>query len=279
MLNAVSKSILHRFTHRFIFAVLLASLLIVGLEVTHSPYYIRFQQPIHLADLCLLGILILYCFGLAFHTLHIKKARLKSELFLLFTLFLLLTDFVISLGVFIQPFQFFSLVRIFLFFLLYYDFFTHTSLHRIVKIMQRSHKSLLSVIFLLFIVLYSTSLIAYELFSKTNPEIFGSLADSFLTLFRTMVADNLGDTVEAVSPHHPYAPFFFIFFMVISGFIIMNLFVSVLVDGFAESLKEKHDAHENIRHQEVIEFLEKIHHHVKSKKTATGASPTVNLNP
>lgn len=35
----------------------------------------------------------------------------------------------------------------------------------------------------------------------------------------------------------------------------MNLFVSVLVDGFAESLKEKHDAYENIRHQEVIEFL------------------------
>jgi phosphopantetheine adenylyltransferase len=94
-----------------------------------------------------------------------------------------------------------------------------------------------------------------------------------------MVADNLGDTVEAVSPHHPYAPFFFIFFMVISGFIIMNLFVSVLVDGFAESMKEKHLVHENARHQEVIEFLEKIHKHVKSKKMVAATSPAIKLNP
>jgi Ion transport protein len=279
MLNVVSKSVLHQFTHRFIFAVLFASLLIVGLKVTESPYYIQFHQLIDVVDLCLLGILLLYCFGLALHTLYVKKGTVRSALFLLFTSFLLLFDFTISLGIFIQPFQFFSLVRIFLFFLLYYDFFTHTSLHRIVKIMQRSHQSLLSVVFLLFIVLYATSLIAYELFSQSNPEIFGSLADSFLTLFRTMVADNLGDTVEAVSPHHPYAPFFFIFFMVISGFIIMNLFVSVLVDGFAESMKEKHAVHENSRHQEVLELLEKIHKHMISKKVAAPSPTTPGLNP
>lgn len=85
--------------------------------------------------------------------------------------------------------------------------------------------ALLSLIFYVFAVMATT------LFSETFPEWFGSLWRSLLSLFQVMTLDSwLSGLVRPVLEVHPWAWVFFVAFVLLSTFTMVNLFVAVIVD-------------------------------------------------
>jgi len=60
---------------------------------------------------------------------------------------------------------------------------------------------------------------------------FKSLNQSMLTLFQLMTMDEWANIVRALAPQHKWSWFYMILFVIISGFIVVNLIVAVICDA------------------------------------------------
>ena len=74
------------------------------------------------------------------------------------------------------------------------------------------------------IIFYIASVMATQLYGDTVPERFGTLAASALTLFQVMTLEGGADAVvRPVMAIHPFAWAFFIPFILVTTFAIVNL--------------------------------------------------------
>jgi len=102
----------------------------------------------------------------------------------------------------------------------------------IVEALLKSVPGLSAIILLLGLVFYVFAVMATKLFGDTNPELFGTLGASLYALFQVMTLEGWsGDVVNPVMEHHPYALAFFIPFMLLSTFTVLNLFIALIVDS------------------------------------------------
>lgn len=80
------------------------------------------------------------------------------------------------------------------------------------------------------LIYYVSAVMATVLFGEQYPEWFGSLAESVFTLFQVMTLDNWSTVVRPIMDDQPYAWLFFVPYILISAFTMLNLFVAVIVD-------------------------------------------------
>lgn len=118
------------------------------------------------------------------------------------------------------------------------------NLRRVVTGMIAALPGIGSIITLLFILMYVGALISTNLFGKDFPSDFGTLQSSLLTLFQIMLNDDTGNVIRTIMASHPYSWAFFIGFIFVSTFIILNLFVAVIVDGIQNSDQHQKDEHD-----------------------------------
>jgi voltage-gated sodium channel len=70
-----------------------------------------------------------------------------------------------------------------------------------------------------------------ELYGTTAPQHFGDLGSSLFTLFQVMTGEAWPDIAADVLPTHPSAWIFFVIFILISTFVVLNLFTAVVVSA------------------------------------------------
>src|SRR6185436_14543292 len=78
------------------------------------------------------------------------------------------------------------------------------------------------------------------------PETFGTLGDSLFTLFAVMTLEGWADIAHDVQKTHPQAYLFFVPFIVISVFAVLNLFIAVLTNSMQEMQEKELAAEEAI---------------------------------
>lgn len=83
----------------------------------------------------------------------------------------------------------------------------------------------------LVIILYSSSLIATQLYGEAFPKLFGTLQNSIFSLFQIMTVEGWPDIARKVIDVYPNSWIFFVTYILISAFIVVNLFVAVIVDA------------------------------------------------
>jgi voltage-gated sodium channel len=104
-----------------------------------------------------------------------------------------------------------------------------------------------SIAALLALVLYIAAVMATKLFGAIAPEYFGSLGGSLFTLFQIMTMEGWADIAREVMVEAPLAWVFFLAFILVSTFTVLNLFIAVVVNAMqeqvAEEMREEEDAH------------------------------------
>lgn len=98
---------------------------------------------------------------------------------------------------------------------------------------------------LLILVFYVFSVIATTLFGSAFGDWFGTLGKSFFTLFQIMTLESWAmGIVRPICDVYPYAWLFFVPFVLISSFVILNVFIAVIVNGMGEArrMQEKKQA-------------------------------------
>ena len=102
---------------------------------------------------------------------------------------------------------------------------------------------MLSVIALMTLFFYISAIMATQLFKEEFPQWFGTLGESFYTLFQVMTLESWSmGIVRPLMETYPYAWVFFIPFIFIVTFIMINLVVAIIVDAMAV-LNQKEEQH------------------------------------
>ena len=108
------------------------------------------------------------------------------------------------------------------------------SMKKVVRGLLGSLASLGSVMGLLLIVFYAASVVSTNLFGKEFPDYFGTLGASLFTLFQIMTLENWADGIaRPIMEKFPLAWIFFLVYIMLSTFVVINLFVAAIVDAFS----------------------------------------------
>lgn len=114
------------------------------------------------------------------------------------------------------------------------------SMRKVVKGLLGSLASLGSVVGLMLIVFYVSAVVSTNLFSKDFPDWFGDLGSSFFTLFQLMTLESWSEGIaRPVMEKFPYSWIFFITFIMIATFTVVNLFIAAIVDSFSSTSHEE----------------------------------------
>ncbi|MEO3386345.1 ion transporter [Mesorhizobium sp. CAU 1741] len=113
------------------------------------------------------------------------------------------------------------------------------SLRRVVGGLIAALPGMGSIVLLLGLVFYVFSVMATKLYAATFPDWFGSIGESAYTLFQIMTLESWSmGIVRPVMEVHPYSWMFFIPFIVLTSFAVLNLFIGIIVSA----MQEEHDA-------------------------------------
>ncbi|MGV6801343.1 MAG: ion transporter [bacterium] len=108
----------------------------------------------------------------------------------------------------------------------------------VVSALIDSIPGILSVGVVVVLVLYVFAIIASNLYGATNPEHFGNIFITMYTLFQVMTLEGWVEIAADVSSYHQYSWIFFIAFVLVGTFTMLNLFVAIIVRVVEEDSQE-----------------------------------------
>lgn len=121
------------------------------------------------------------------------------------------------------------------------------SMRSVVGALLKALPGMASIIGLLALVLYVSSVLATKLFGAIAPQYFGSLGPSLFTLFQVMTVEGWPDIAREVMVQAPQAWIFFVAYLLIATFMVLNLFIAVVVNAMqsqvSADLKDEGEAH------------------------------------
>lgn len=133
------------------------------------------------------------------------------------------------------------------------------SLRRVVEGFLTALPGMGSVFLLMSLIFYIGSVMATKLFGAAFPEWFGSLGASAYSLFQIMTLESWSmGIVRPVMLEFPYAWAFFIPFIMVTTFAVVNLLVGLIVNSMQDAHNEETNAATDSYRDEVLVRLEAI---------------------
>lgn len=109
------------------------------------------------------------------------------------------------------------------------------SLRKVVAAFLHAIPGLLGVVAVMIVFFYTAGVLATKLFGASHPQWFGGLGQSLYSLFQVMTLESWSmGIVRPLMEVHPWAWAFFIPFIVIATFTILNLFIGIIVSTMQE---------------------------------------------
>lgn len=124
------------------------------------------------------------------------------------------------------------------------------SMRRVVSALLSAIPGMASIVGLLSLVMYVAAVMSTKLFGGTSPEYFGDLGTSLWTLFQVMTGEAWPEIAEQVMTVHPMAWLFFLLYILVSTFVVLNLFLAVMVSAMEGTRHEEETAHLRERRQD-----------------------------
>jgi voltage-gated sodium channel len=106
------------------------------------------------------------------------------------------------------------------------------SLRNVVEAMLHALPGMGSIVLLMGLIFYVFAVMATKLYGEILPDRFGTLGLSLYTLFQMMTLESWSEAnVRPILEHQPLAWMFFVPFILIATFVVLNLFIGVIVDS------------------------------------------------
>lgn len=132
-------------------------------------------------------------------------------------------------------------------------------LRRVVEGFVRALPGMGSVFLLMGIIFYIGAVMATKLFGDSFPDWFGDLGRSAYTLFQVMTLESWSmGIVRPVQEIYPYAWAFFVPFIMITTFAVVNLLVGLIVNSMQDAHSEEEHAQTDAYRDEVLDRLKAI---------------------
>jgi voltage-gated sodium channel len=240
-------------TERFIMALIVFNALTLGLETSQSVMD-RWGTVLHFIDNFVLAVFVLELTArIAVHRLAFFKDGWNIFDFLVVAIALAPTSSTDAFTV-LRALRVLRLLRLIT---------LVPSLRRVVGGLIGALPGMGSIVLLVGLIYYVSAVMATNLFGPEFDELFGTLPRSMFTLFAVMTLEGWVDgVVKPIMAKFPYAWLFFIPFIIVTTFTILNLFIGVIVQAMqAEVAKveaEERAAEREIIHEETEPLVREI---------------------
>ena len=245
-----------RFIHRKAFSNVVIALILInsitlGLE-TDAAFMAAHGGFLHLIDHLILGFFVA--------ELTLKLCVFRGVFFRSgWNIF----DFVIITISLIPSIGSFSVLRTLRIFRTLRLISTVPAMRTVVSALLKSIPGMASVLSILIIVFYVSAVMATQTFGVvSDPKmyaLFGTIKNSMFTLFQLMAMDNFTDDI--IGPtlvYFPHATAFFVLFIVVTTFSVLNLFIGIIVDALNGIHEQENEGKKEVAHDELMCELKKI---------------------
>ncbi len=115
-------------------------------------------------------------------------------------------------------------------------------LRLVVQTLVRSIPSMGHVVLLMSIIFYIYAVAGFYLFHEIDPTHWSDLGISLLTLFRVVTLEDWTDVMYAAMEGNRWAWIYFVSFVVLGTFVVVNLFIAVVLNNLDEAKSERLEA-------------------------------------
>lgn len=137
------------------------------------------------------------------------------------------------------------------------------SMRRVVGALLAAIPGLGSIALVLLIVYYVFAVIATNLFGEAYPEWFGTLGRTFYTLFQVMTLESWSMGISRpVMEQFPYAWMFFIPFILVATFTMLNLFIAIIVNAMHNYSESEHEETRSVLQENQVVVEQELHQHL-----------------
>jgi voltage-gated sodium channel len=118
-------------------------------------------------------------------------------------------------------------------------------MRRVVQTLISAIPGMLSVAGLILLFFYVGAVLTTNLYGPDFPQWFGSIGDSMFSLFQIMTLESWSmGIVRPVMVLYPTAWIFFVPFILVTTFAVLNLFIGILVDSMQKQSDDEDDSEE-----------------------------------
>lgn len=136
---------------------------------------------------------------------------------------------------------------------------TVPQMRRVVEALLSAVPGLGAVVAILVLIFYVAGVMATQLFGDAFPLWFGTIGKSVYSLFQIMTLESWSmGIVRPVMKVYPYAWGFFVPFILISTFTMLNLFIAVVVNAMQSRYHEVEAEHAEAAHAERVSLLVEV---------------------
>lgn len=231
----------HKYTNNFILFIILINSILLGFmtDVTLMNKYGSFMQLI--CDICVYIYTIELIIKLIVYNKNFFKDGWNN-----FDFLIVITSWIPTGGIF-ASFRVFRILRTLRALRLITQF---EKLRIIVQAIIISIPNVAWASLLLIIIFYIFAIIGTTLFAVSFPAWFGSIGKSMFSLFQIMTLESWSMGIaRPVMDVYPYAWLFFVPFILISSFIVMNVIIGIVVNAISE-------INNDLRQQKKKKYLE-----------------------
>ena len=131
----------------------------------------------------------------------------------------------------------------------------------IINAIVKSIPSILWTGILLILIYYIFALIGVNLFGETFPDWFGTIGKAMYTLFQVMTLESWSMGISRpVMEAFPYAWAYFVPYVLLSSFVVMNVVVGIVVNSISEvtaesNAEDKEEASSEVSRTELLEEM------------------------
>jgi len=143
------------------------------------------------------------------------------------------------------------------------------SMRRVVAALLAALPGMASIIGLMSIVLYVSAVMATKLFGAISPEFFGSFGASLFTLFQVMTVEGWPDIARSVMAHSPHAWVFFVAYLLVATFMVLNLFIAVVVNAMQSQVAQDQKSEGEESARLILDELRALRSEIESLRSAT----------
>jgi voltage-gated sodium channel len=149
------------------------------------------------------------------------------------------------------------------------------SMRKVVAALLAAVPGMAAIIGLLLLVMYISAVLATKLFGEIAPEYFDELPTSLFSLFQIMTGESWPDIAEQVMQEQPWAWVFFVGYILLSTFVVLNLFIAVVVNAMDDQNTSAEEQRAENQLAAVLDELTRLHAKIDELQKAPRAAQPV----
>jgi voltage-gated sodium channel len=109
----------------------------------------------------------------------------------------------------------------------------------LVSTMGKAIPSVFSMLVFTVLILFVYGIIGWSMYGQQLPEQWGNIGQAMLTLFVLLTLENFPTYLEQAQPYNSLTPLFFLSFVIIAVFVVINLVIGIVIGSMEKAREEE----------------------------------------